>query len=195
MFKWSTPPFPYFLPSLFIKCFAILSLSFIGKVPHLRRWLVAQSSSDSLHLRFSRVILNREANSRRSVYSPQDHFISILIISDRRDWRDTRSKWPLVRNPDRSWWHRHSNWKFFWSQVFFNKAPRLYLLYGISLQKANNEPALCTFCGKMFKTCRNSANLAIHLKTLHHIAYLQFSLKMSIYRYIYSFYTIINDAV
>ena len=28
-----------------------------------------------------------------------------LIISDRRDWR----KWPLARNPDRSWWHCHTS--------------------------------------------------------------------------------------
>ena len=37
-----------------------------------------------------------------------------LIISDRRDWRDTRGKWPLARNPDRSWWHRHTSFKLFW---------------------------------------------------------------------------------
>ena len=47
---------------------------------------------------------------RRSVHSPQDHFIITLIISDRRD---TRGKWPLARNPDRSWWHRHTSVKLF----------------------------------------------------------------------------------
>ena len=50
-----------------------------------------------------------KANIRRSVHSPQDRFIITLIISDRRDWRDTRGKWPLVRNPGRSWWHRHKS--------------------------------------------------------------------------------------
>ena len=40
-----------------------------------------------------------------------------LIISDRRDWREARGKWPLAKNPDRSWWHRHANWKFFWPQL------------------------------------------------------------------------------
>ena len=57
--------------------------------------------------------LGCKANGRKSVHSPQDHFIITLIISD---WRDTRGKWPLARNLDRSWWHRHTNWKFFWLQ-------------------------------------------------------------------------------
>ena len=59
------------------------------------------------------VFLSCKANARRSVHSHQDHFIITLIISDRRD---TRGKWPLARNPDRSRWHRHTNWKFFWPQ-------------------------------------------------------------------------------
>ena len=41
--------------------------------------------------------------------SPLYHPITILIIIDRRDWRDTRGKWPLVRNPDTSL-------KLFWPQ-------------------------------------------------------------------------------
>ena len=36
-------------------------------------------------LRFSGVFFGCKANARRSVYSPQDHFINTLIISDRRD--------------------------------------------------------------------------------------------------------------
>ena len=62
------------------------------------------------------VFLSCKANARRSVHSPQDHFIITLIISDRRDWRDTRGKWHLARNPDRDWWHRHTNLKLFWPQ-------------------------------------------------------------------------------
>ena len=54
-----------------------------------------------------------KANARRSVLSPQDHFIIILIISDRRN---TRGKWPLARNPDRSWWHCHTSLRLFWPQ-------------------------------------------------------------------------------
>ena len=38
-----TSSFPYFLPSPFLTCCAILPTSFGGKGPHLRRWLVAQS--------------------------------------------------------------------------------------------------------------------------------------------------------
>ena len=37
-----TPSFPYFLPSPFLTCCAILPTSFGGNVPHLRRRLVAQ---------------------------------------------------------------------------------------------------------------------------------------------------------
>ena len=63
-------------------------------------------SSDGL---LGEVFLSCKANARRSVHSSQDHFIITLIISEWRDWRDTRGKWPLPRNPDRSWWHRHTN--------------------------------------------------------------------------------------
>ena len=61
------------------------------------------------------VFLNCKTNAR-SAHSPQDHFIITLIISDRRDWHDTRGKRPLARNPDRSWWHHHTSLKLFWSQ-------------------------------------------------------------------------------
>ena len=39
-----------------------------------------------------------------------------FLSSDRCDWRDTRGKWLLARNPDRSWWHHHTSTKLFWSQ-------------------------------------------------------------------------------
>ena len=68
------------------------------------------------HQRFSGVFLSCKANAGRSVHSPQDHFIISLIISDRRDWRDTRGKWSLARNPDRSWWYHHTSLKLFWPQ-------------------------------------------------------------------------------
>ena len=109
--------FPSFLSSLFLTCWTILPTSFGGKGPHLRRWLVAQHVHQTVsYLRFSGVFLSYKANARWSVQSPQDHFMITLIISDRRDWRDTQGKWHLARNPDRSWWHRHINWKFFWPQ-------------------------------------------------------------------------------
>ena len=34
--------------------------------------------------------------------------------SSHYDRRDTRGKWPLVMNPGRSLWHRHSSLKIFW---------------------------------------------------------------------------------
>ena len=47
--------------------------------------------------------------------------IITLIISDRRDWRrDTRGKWPLARNPDRSWWHRHTSISYSFSSPWFH---------------------------------------------------------------------------
>ena len=42
--------------------------------------------------------------------------LSPLSLANRHDWRDTRGKWPLARNTDRSWWHRHISLKFFWLQ-------------------------------------------------------------------------------
>ena len=83
--------FPYFLPSPFLTCCAILPTSFGGKGPHLRRWLVAQPLHQTVSkLRFSGVFLSPKVNARRSMHSPQDYFIITLIISDRRDWRDSR---------------------------------------------------------------------------------------------------------
>ena len=60
------------------------------------------------------LMLNRQIRSESfSVHSPQYHFNIPLIISDRRDWRDTRGKCPLAKNQDLSGWHRHTNWTFF----------------------------------------------------------------------------------
>lgn len=41
-------------------------------------------------------------------------------------------------------------------------------------KKGNNKPVSCNLCGKMYKTCGNTTNLAAHLKTKHHYAYLKF---------------------
>jgi hypothetical protein len=32
-----------------------------------------------------------------------------LFLSERHDWRDTRGKWPLARNPDMSGWLHHTS--------------------------------------------------------------------------------------
>ena len=42
-------------------------------------------SSDGLLAEFSGVFLGCKANARRSLHSPQDHFIITLISSDRRE--------------------------------------------------------------------------------------------------------------
>ena len=43
---------------------------------------------------------------------------SLTSSSDRRDWHDIRGKW-LLRNLDRSWWHRHTSIKLFWRQLMY----------------------------------------------------------------------------
>ena len=50
-------------------------------------------SSDGLLAEGFGGFLDCKVNARRSVHSPQDHFIITLVISDRRD---TRVKWPLA---------------------------------------------------------------------------------------------------
>ena len=45
--------------------------------------------------------------------------LSPLSLADRRDWRDTRGKWSLARNPDRSWWHRYSSLQLHGQQEAF----------------------------------------------------------------------------
>ena len=47
---------------------------------------------------------------------PGDICTAAGIICDRCDWRDTRGKWPLARNPHRGWCHRHTSLKLFWLQ-------------------------------------------------------------------------------
>ena len=47
-------------------------------------------------------------NVRRSVHIPGYHFIITQSLSDRRDIWGT---WPLIRNPDRRWWHGRTSWK------------------------------------------------------------------------------------
>ena len=66
--------------------------------------------------------LGCKANARRSVHSPP------LIISDRRDWHNTRGKWPLARNPDRSCWHRHTSVKSFFGRSLWLHERKITLI-------------------------------------------------------------------
>ena len=66
-------------------------------------------SLDGLLAEVFRVFLSRKANVWRSVHSPRDHFIITHIISDRRDWCDSRGKLPLARNLNRNFFGR-SQW-------------------------------------------------------------------------------------
>ena len=100
---------PLFLPSPFVTYCGILSTSLWGKGPNLRQWLVAQPSST---VSLAEVFLSCKANARRSVHSPRYHLIITHII-----WRLTWLSGKVVigpRNPERSWWHRHTSLKLFW---------------------------------------------------------------------------------
>ena len=98
----------YFLPFTLLPCSAILPTTFRGKEQHFSRRLVPQPSSDGLLVEG---FLCLKANARRSVYSPQSHLIITLIISD--DMIDMTLGTSGLWLPDRSWWHQHTNLKFF----------------------------------------------------------------------------------
>ena len=52
--------------------------------------------------------------------APRMISLSPLSLADTQNWRDTRGKWPLARNPDRSWWHHHTRLKlgnFIWKDL------------------------------------------------------------------------------
>ena len=66
------------LATPFLACCAILPSSFGGKGPDD----IAQPSSGGL---LDEVFISCKANARRSVHSPQNHFIITLIISEQRD--------------------------------------------------------------------------------------------------------------
>ena len=59
------------------------------------------------------VFLGYKANARTSVHNPRYHPTITLPLADRRDWRDTRAKWPLARNSDKSLCQRHTSSKLF----------------------------------------------------------------------------------
>jgi hypothetical protein len=70
-------------------------------------WLVVQPSSTVSKLRYSGVFLSSKVTATISVHS---HLISISTLS-LTERRDTRDKWPLLRNPERSCWNRHTSVK------------------------------------------------------------------------------------
>ena len=76
----------------------------------LRRWSPSWG--------FPGVFISYKVYVRRSVQSPRYHIINTLSLADKRDWHDTQGKWPLARNPDRSWCHHHtSSWNIDMSTV------------------------------------------------------------------------------
>ena len=98
------------------QCCTILPISFGDKGSHLRRLLVELPCiRRSLSWGFSGVFHSCKVNARRS----KTALIIALIISDRCYWRNTRGKWSLAINPDRSWWHRQTSLKLFGLSTWF----------------------------------------------------------------------------
>jgi hypothetical protein len=107
----STPSFSSFFPYFSLPdVLCDPTTSFGSKGHHLRRWLVAQPSSEGILAEVTGVSLNWNVNVRKSVHSPRYHPIIIHVISYRRD---IQGKWSMARNPDRSWRHRHTRLNFF----------------------------------------------------------------------------------
>ena len=73
--------------------------------------------TDGLLAEIFQVSLSCKANARRLVHSPRYNFIIPLSLVDRRDWHNIWGKWLLARNPDRSWWHRHTSLKLFLTAI------------------------------------------------------------------------------
>ena len=105
-----------FLPSSILMLCAIQQPHLEGRDP-----IWGDDWSHSLHRRspswgFPGFFLSYKVNSSRSVHNPRYHLIITLSLGDRADWHNTLDKRPLARNPERSWWHRHTSLKFFWPQ-------------------------------------------------------------------------------
>ena len=76
-----------------------------------------QSSSDGLQAAIFRDFLSPKVNARIFFHNLRFYPLSLLPSADRTGRCDTRSKWPWTRNPDKSWWHRHSTYKVFLAVV------------------------------------------------------------------------------
>ena len=116
---FDTSSFTSFLPSPFLTCCAILPTSFGGKGPHLRQSPVAQPLHQTVsQLRFSGVFLSFKANARAGDLCTVPRIISLSSLSLATDVTDATlgESWPLVGNPERSCWHRHTSLKLFWPQ-------------------------------------------------------------------------------
>ena len=72
--------------------------------------------------------------------------VNYPIISDRLHWHDTRDKWPLARNPDRSWWHLHTNWKFFLAAAHGSMDNLAWLMLYTKYEVINKIFGLGTYC-------------------------------------------------
>ena len=116
-----TPSFPHFLPSPFLLC---NPTDLIWEDDWSHSHFIRRSASWG----FFGVFLIFKVNARRSVHSPQDHIIIILIISNRGDWRKTLGKVPLAWNPDRSWWHRHTSLKLSLAAAHGSMDKRYFLM-------------------------------------------------------------------
>ena len=141
-------PDDFVLPGSFLLSFLLpLWRAVRSDLPHLEERdsfeaMTARTapSSDSLLAEVSGIFLSFKANARRPAHSPQDHLI-ITLSSDRRDWGDTRGKWPLARKPCRSWWHHDTSLTLVWPQP-----PMTPWTTGINLPKWGTPESTCWQC-------------------------------------------------
>ena len=102
-----SPFFPYLSfphpPIQSRTCCVILSTSFGGKEPYLRRCTIVQLS-ECLIAEVLRSFLQPQGTCQEICSQP--HFIYLSPFSS--DWCDTRGKWLLAGNAVRSWRRRHN---------------------------------------------------------------------------------------
>ena len=126
-------------------------------------------SSDGLLAEVFRGFLSRNSNARRSVHRPWDHYIITLIISNRRDWCDTRGKWPLARNQDRSWCHRHTGAKPFLSQFMMSILPPMYMESWTAIKKYEESKDWITLWKICVRQTPIGRGLMFHALDLYYI--------------------------
>ena len=170
------------VPSPYLTYCAIPPTSFGGKASHLRRRLVAslRSSPSWGFPEFSLAVKQKPGDL---CLAPGIISLSPLYLGD---WRDTRGKRSLAKNPDRSWWHRHTNLKLFLATTHGSMDNRLqncilmilfnfkYFCKFISISLWFSANALLTYvnldtCSVIFQTIMIYTSCNLFAQLLHQI--------------------------
>ena len=114
-----TPSFLCFLPFPFLTCCEILLTSFEDGTPFeamTGRTVFLLLAEVFRFFFFSSAVRQMSGDL---CTDPGIISLSIISLADRRDWRDTQSKWSLAWNPDRSWWRRYQFFAIIFKLFFF----------------------------------------------------------------------------